>query len=96
MNSVGQIPFALIQAVGRPDLSAKVHIVELPLYLLALWGALELWGLEGVAAVWFLRALLDSVGHVRDLPPAGLPATPGRTGRRGHRRGAALRSPPRL
>lgn len=60
LNSIGQVPFALIQAVGRPDLSARVHLVELPVYLVALWIALESWGLVGVAAVWAARALLDT------------------------------------
>jgi O-antigen/teichoic acid export membrane protein len=68
VNSVGQVPFALIQAVGRPDLTARLHLAELPLYLLALWFALEQWGLVGVAAAWCVRALLDTgamfvIGH---------------------------------
>ncbi len=37
INSLAQIPFALVQGAGRPDLTAKLHLIELPLYLLALW-----------------------------------------------------------
>lgn len=61
INSLGQIPFALIQAVGRPDLTGRLHLAELPLYLLVLSFSLAIWGLVGVAAAWFLRAFLDTV-----------------------------------
>lgn len=61
INSIGQMPFALIQAAGRPDLTGRLHLLELPLYLLALWAALEWWGLVGVAAVWCARALFDTI-----------------------------------
>lgn len=61
LNSLGQVPFALIQAVGRPDRTAWLHIAEVPLYLGTLIAASVLLGLEGVAIAWSLRALLDTV-----------------------------------
>jgi O-antigen/teichoic acid export membrane protein len=60
VNAVGQVPFAYLQAVGRADLTGRLHLVELPAYLLALWLVLELWGIEAVAALWTLRASADA------------------------------------
>lgn len=61
LNSLCQIAFALIQAVGRPDLSAKFHVLQLPLYLALLWFLLRDYGIEGAAIAWTLRILLDGV-----------------------------------
>jgi O-antigen/teichoic acid export membrane protein len=61
INSIGQVPFAFIQAVGRPDRTAWLHMAEVPLYLMALALALAAFGLEGVAIAWSLRALFDTV-----------------------------------
>ena len=61
VNSLAHIPFAFIQGAGRPDLTAKLHLVELPFYLLALWLLMNQWGLIGAAAAWALRAAFDAV-----------------------------------
>ena len=37
LNSLAMIPFVLIQAAGRPDLTAKFHMVELAIYAPLLW-----------------------------------------------------------
>ena len=58
-NSLAQIPFALVQGAGRPDLSAKLHLIELPLYLALLWFAVGAFGIEGAAMAWTVRAALD-------------------------------------
>lgn len=62
LNCLGHIPFALIQAVGRPDMTAKLHLLELPFYLLALWWLIGRLGIEGVAIAWSARCLVDTVG----------------------------------
>jgi O-antigen/teichoic acid export membrane protein len=59
-NSVAQVPFALIQAAGRPDLTAKLHMVELVLYVAALLWFLSLFGISGAAFIWMVRAILDT------------------------------------
>lgn len=33
VNSLAQVPFALVQAAGRPDVTAKFHLAELVPYL---------------------------------------------------------------
>jgi len=60
LNSLAQIPFALIQAAGRPDLTAKLHVFELPFYLGALWWLIRAYGIQGAAIAWTLRAFIDT------------------------------------
>jgi len=61
MLALGTIPSGAIQAVGRPDLTAKRHIVELPLYAVASWWAAGAYGLTGVASVWLGYATVDVI-----------------------------------
>jgi O-antigen/teichoic acid export membrane protein len=60
INSFGQIPFALLQATGRADLTAKLHMAELPLYALMIFAFARWFGLAGVALAWTLRIALDT------------------------------------
>jgi O-antigen/teichoic acid export membrane protein len=61
INSLAFVPFAFVQGAGRPDLTAKLHLAELPFYLLLLWFFMRQWGIVGVAAAWTLRVSLDAV-----------------------------------
>ena len=60
-NSLARIPLALIQSIGRPDLTAGVHLVELPLYLVAVWWMTTRHGIEGTAAVCLVRVCIDAL-----------------------------------
>lgn len=59
MNSLAQVMFTLIQGIGRPDLTAKLHLVELPVYLPVLWWAVNHLGIVGAAIVWTGRVAVD-------------------------------------
>lgn len=61
INGIARVPFALVQGAGRPDLTAKMHLVELPFYLLLLWWLTDVYGIKGVAIVWVLRVCVDTV-----------------------------------
>ena len=61
INSLAHIPHALICGSGRPDLVSKLHIVELPLYLMAAWYLTRLHGINGMAMAWTLRVIVDSL-----------------------------------
>ncbi|MBI5870714.1 MAG: flippase [Actinobacteria bacterium] len=61
VNGIAQIPFGLIQGAGRPDITAKFHMFELPIYLGVLWWVVRGYGIEGAAIAWVVRALLDAV-----------------------------------
>lgn len=60
MNCLAQIPFTLLQARGRADLPGKLHIVELPFYLAALFVLIRSYGIEGAAMAWFGRCAADA------------------------------------
>jgi O-antigen/teichoic acid export membrane protein len=59
INSVAWIPFVYIQSAERADLVAKLHVIELPLYLLSLWLLVKGFGVEGAAISWVLRLVVD-------------------------------------
>jgi len=61
INSIAQIPFALVQGAGRPDLTAKMHLIELPFYLLTLWWLLGVYGIKGAAIAWVVRVGVDTL-----------------------------------
>lgn len=61
INSISFVPFGLLQGLGRPDLTAKFHFLELPFYFLTLWFLLVRFGLPGAAWAWTLRIVLDTV-----------------------------------
>ncbi|MFN9903166.1 MAG: MATE family efflux transporter, partial [bacterium] len=54
-NSVAQVPFATLQSAGRSDLPARLHLVELPLFLALLYMLTSLGGLLGAACAWTVR-----------------------------------------
>ncbi|HMC56893.1 MAG TPA: flippase [Gemmatimonadaceae bacterium] len=61
INAFAQVSFTLVQAVGRPDLSAKFHALELPVYIFALAWAVRTYGILGAAVVWTARVTLDAL-----------------------------------
>jgi O-antigen/teichoic acid export membrane protein len=61
LNCFALVPFARLQAQGRPDIVAKVHVAETPFYLLALWIALDRFGLTGAAWVYLCRIAADTL-----------------------------------
>jgi len=61
INSLAHLPFALIQGLGRPDLNAKLHLIELPFYLLLSWIMIGAYGIEGAAIAWTVRVAVDTI-----------------------------------
>jgi O-antigen/teichoic acid export membrane protein len=61
VNSTAQVPFGLLQSVGRPDITAKLHLFELPIYLPVLWILTYKYGIVGSAFAWLLRAFGDTL-----------------------------------
>jgi O-antigen/teichoic acid export membrane protein len=61
INGLAHVPFALVQGAGRPDLTAKLNLIELPAYLLALWWLISTRGIEGAAIAWTGRVALDTL-----------------------------------
>lgn len=61
VNSIGQILYAKIQGIGRPDLTAKLHIFESIPYWVVLYILIKAYGIEGAAIAWFLRVSVDTL-----------------------------------
>jgi O-antigen/teichoic acid export membrane protein len=61
INSVGYVGFAVLQGVGRADLTGKLNLVELPFYVVTIWILATRLGLAGVAMAWTLRVFLDTL-----------------------------------
>ncbi|MBE0404477.1 flippase [Halomonas citrativorans] len=58
-NSLAMVPFALVQGVGRSDLTAKLHLLELPVFIVLLFFGVQKYGLMGAAWAWTVRVILD-------------------------------------
>jgi O-antigen/teichoic acid export membrane protein len=74
-NSLGYMPYTLLQASGRPDLTAKIHLFDAPFYIALLFWAIHARGIEGAALAWALSLSLDSAIQfffVRKFLPARL------------------------
>ncbi len=61
ISSFSYFPFAVLHAAGRPDLTAKVHFIEVLIYTVIAWMLINKYGIEGAAVAWVLRATVDSV-----------------------------------
>lgn len=72
INSIAQVPFGFLQASARADLTAKLHVAELPVYALLIVVFARSFGLVGFAVAWSVRnaidAILLSVLTARQLP----------------------------
>jgi O-antigen/teichoic acid export membrane protein len=60
-NSLAYVPYTLLQSAGRADLTAKLHLAELPFYFLLLMWLVGTSGISGAALAWALRSTLDAV-----------------------------------
>lgn len=60
-NSAAHVPVALLQGRGRAGVVAAVHVLEIPLYVVAAWLLIRARGVEGAAIAWALRAAVDAV-----------------------------------
>ncbi len=73
--SLSFVPTSLLQGTGRPDLTAKLHALELPLYLAVASYLIHRHGITGAAAAWVVRAAFDLAGMslmaARQAPGSG-------------------------
>jgi O-antigen/teichoic acid export membrane protein len=60
-NSIGSMYFALLHAKARSDISAKLHLLELPLFIAALYTLIGAYGLFGAAWAWVGRMVIDTL-----------------------------------
>ncbi|HEX2076245.1 MAG TPA: oligosaccharide flippase family protein, partial [Longimicrobium sp.] len=60
VNAIAKVIAALLLGVGRPDVPAKLHLVEVVLYLPLLFLLVHRFGITGAAAAWTARAAGDA------------------------------------
>lgn len=58
-NGVAFVPFAAIQAAGEAKVTARLHLIELLIYVPLLYLLLHFAGLFGAAIAWVIRAGID-------------------------------------
>lgn len=58
-NGLATLPFAFLQGAGRADITGKIHLLELPFYLIIVWVLTKSYGIEGTAIAWTIRVVVD-------------------------------------
>lgn len=61
LNCMANIPYNALQALGRPDIPGKFHVLELPFYVALCVFLIPHWGIVGAALANSLRISLDSI-----------------------------------
>jgi len=59
VNALALVPYNLLQGIGRPDLTAKFHLFEVPFHVALAWFLVTRFGLPGAALAWAIRVALD-------------------------------------
>jgi O-antigen/teichoic acid export membrane protein len=60
VNAVAHVPVSLLHGIGRADLPARFHLLELPVHVTVASVLVMLLGVPGAALAWCLRACLDA------------------------------------
>jgi len=60
LNSTAMTPSIYLQASGRPDVTAKCHLIEIVPHVLALWLCVQAFGAAGAAAAMLAVTALDA------------------------------------
>lgn len=58
-NGIATVPFFLLQGIGRPDIPAKIHTLELVIFALMFFFMIKYFGLVGAAITWTSRTTFD-------------------------------------
>lgn len=60
INCLAHIPYTLIQSAGQPRLTALLHLIQLPFFILGLWLLTSHYGAFGAAIAWLGRLVFDA------------------------------------
>jgi len=60
-NALAYVPFIYVQALGRPDVTARLHVAELIVYVPLTWVLVTRYGIVGAAMAWTGRVLVDAL-----------------------------------
>jgi O-antigen/teichoic acid export membrane protein len=59
-NGMAFIPYVFLLADGRPDVAAKIHMIEVVPFIALLWLLVLKYGIVGASIAWAIRAATDS------------------------------------
>lgn len=60
-NAIGSMFYALLHAQGKSSVTAKIHLLELPFFLILLTIAIDRAGVLGAAWAWVIRMTVDAI-----------------------------------
>jgi len=79
-NCAALIAYNWLQAIGRPDLPAKIHVAQVLPFITLMYVCIKLFGMHGAAILWSVRTVLDawllfcvSLGGLRLVRSAAIP-----------------------
>lgn len=61
INSLAQIPFALLQAVGRASTAGSILLLETPFGIALVVLLTKKYGINGAALAWLIRVLIEAI-----------------------------------
>jgi O-antigen/teichoic acid export membrane protein len=61
-NAIGSMYYSFLHASGRSKETAILHLIELPMFVGALYVCITYFGVVGAALAWTLRVVFDSLG----------------------------------
>ena len=61
LNCMANIPYNALQALGRPDITGKLHLLELPFYVGLCVVMIPRWGIAGAALANSIRISVDAL-----------------------------------
>lgn len=60
-NILAQVPLTVLQATGKPEIVARIQVVQLPAYILGAWWLSRKFGTVGIAMAWAMRAAIELI-----------------------------------
>jgi O-antigen/teichoic acid export membrane protein len=61
LNSLAQVPVTLLVATGRPQVPARLHLIEAAFYVPMAWWLVGNFGVTGAAVAWTTRVAVDTL-----------------------------------
>lgn len=82
VNAIARVPSGFLNALGRPDVIAKLHVAELVFHVPLAWFLIQRLGVPGAALAWSIRVAIDAgllsiaASRVMDALPPGNSTAP--------------------
>jgi len=60
-NAIATVPFFLLQGIGKPNIPAKIHVLELFIFSTMFYFMIKYYGINGAAITWTCRTFFDFI-----------------------------------